>query len=59
MTKKTMVATGLFAAISVAGAVGILMSGGANTTQKMTKKMTNAMSHTTNRISDMWKGMKK
>ena len=59
MTKKTMVATGLFAAISVTGAVGLLMSGSTTNPRKVTRKMTTAMSETTNRIGEMWKGMKK
>ena len=59
MNKKTMVATGLFAAISVAGAVGLLMSGSTTTPRKMAKRMSATMSATTNRIGEMWNGKMK
>ncbi|MBQ8356718.1 MAG: hypothetical protein IJX39_02800 [Clostridia bacterium] len=48
MTKKTMAATGLFGAIAVAGAVGLLMSGGSTTPRRLAKrtgKMMNTVSH--------------
>ena len=46
MTKKTMAATGLFAAISVAGAVGLLMSGGTTTPRRMIKRASAMMERT-------------
>lgn len=38
MTKKAMAATGLFGAIAVAGAVGLLMSGGGTMPRRIAKK---------------------
>ena len=46
MTKKTMAATGLFAAISVAGAVGLLMSGGTTTPRRLIKRASAMMERT-------------
>ena len=44
MTKKTMAATGLFGAIAVAGAVGLLMSGGNTMPRRMAKRTGKVMS---------------
>ena len=59
MNKKMMATTGLFAAISVAGAMGLLMSGKTSTPQRMAKKVTCTMEQMGNRMGDMWHSMKK
>ncbi len=59
MTKKTMAATGLFAAISVAGAMGILMSGGSTMSRRVAKKASAVMEKTGDRIEGMLHGKMK
>ena len=52
MTKKTMAATGLFGAIAVAGAMGLLMSGG-TTPRRMAKRTGKAMSAVGHKMQNM------
>ena len=59
MTKKTMAATGLFAAISVAGAVGLLMSGGSTTPRRMIKRASAMMERTSEQMQSMLHGKSK
>ena len=59
MTKKAMAATGLFAAISVAGAVGLLMSGGATAPRRMIKRVGAAMEKTGEQMQCMLHGRAK
>lgn len=59
MNKKRMAATGLFAAISVAGAVGLLMSGGSTMPRKMAKRTGAVMNNMGNKMQHMMHTMGK
>ena len=59
MNKKAMAATGLFAAISVAGAVGLLMSGGSTAPRRMAKRAGAAMSEAGHRLGQLWQSTMK
>ena len=50
MTKKTMAATGLFGAIAMAGAVGLLMSGGNTMPRRMAKRTGKVMNSVGNKM---------
>ena len=60
MNKKTMATTGILAAISVASAVGLLMSSNStNKSRDMAKKVTCTVEQMSNRMGNMLNGMKK
>jgi hypothetical protein len=59
MTRKMMAATGLFGAIAVAGAVGLLMGTGSNGTRKAVKKASKAVHHVGERMQDVAHAMLK
>ncbi|MBR6727019.1 MAG: hypothetical protein IKM08_02395 [Clostridia bacterium] len=52
MTRKMMAATGLFGAIAVAGAVGLLMGTGNTGARKMVKKASRTMHHVGGKLQD-------
>ena len=53
MTRKMMAATGLFGAIAVAGAVGLLMSGGSTAPRRMVKRASRAMNSVGEKMQDV------
>ena len=59
MTKKTMAATGLFGAIAVAGAVGLLMSGGNNMPRRVAKRTGKVMNAVGQKMQDVAHVIKK
>jgi hypothetical protein len=59
MTKKTMAATGLFGAIAMAGAVGLLMSGGNTMPRRMAKRTGKVMSSVGHKMQSVAHGMGK
>lgn len=60
MNKKTMATTGILAAISVASAVGLLMSSNStNKSRDMAKKVTCTVEQMSNRMGNMLNCMKK
>lgn len=59
MTKKTMAATGLFSAIAVASAVGLLMSSGNSMPRRMAKRTGKIMDQVGSKMQDVGHMMKK
>ncbi|MBQ8341777.1 MAG: hypothetical protein IJY22_05315 [Clostridia bacterium] len=59
MTRKMMAATGLFGAIAVAGAVGLLMGTGNTGARKMVKKASKTMHNVGERMQDVAHSMLK
>ena len=59
MTKKTMAATGLFGAIAMAGAVGLLMSGGNTMPRRMAKRTGKVMNSVGNKMKNAAHNMSK
>lgn len=59
MTRKMMAATGLFGAIAVAGAVGLLMSGGSTAPRRMVKRASTVMNNAGEKMQDMAHSMLK
>ena len=59
MTKKTMAAIGLFGAIAVAGAVGLLMSGGNTMPRRVAKRTGKVMNTVGQKMQDVAHMIKK